>query len=179
MSHLIEQQEEGTPRAPSRSAATRNELEQTHGATFIREVTIQYRGARIKACDPITDPARAVDVGRKIVKDDAREHFLALYLDGRHRPIAYSVVSVGTASASLVHPREVFQRAVLVGASALLVLHNHPSGDRTPSREDLDVTRRLARAGELLGIRLLDHIVWTRHGAFHSAAHTSPEQLKP
>ena len=91
---------------------------------------------------------------------------MALYLDGRHRPIAHQVVSIGTASASLVHPREVFQPAILVGACAVIVAHNHPSGDPTPSAEDREITRRLAQAGALLGVSLLDSVVFTRTGAF-------------
>jgi DNA repair protein RadC len=73
------------------------------------------------------------------------EHFVALYLDGRHRAIADAIVSIGTATASLVHPREVFQPAIAVGACALLIGHNHPSADLTPSAEDLEVTRRSLR----------------------------------
>jgi DNA repair protein RadC len=144
---------------------TQTLLDQT---CFVRDVAVRYRGRGLKVAAKITSPSEAVALARKVVQDDAREHFLALYLDGRHRPIARSVVSVGTATASLVHPREVFQAAVLVGAVALIVLHNHPSGDPTPSPEDREVTHRLRKAGELLGIRLLDHIVWTKDARFHS-----------
>jgi DNA repair protein RadC len=94
-----------------------------------------------------------------VIGNDAREHFLVLMLDGRHRPIAYQTVSIGTATASLVHPREVFQAAVGLGACGVIVAHNHPSGDPSPSREDRDVTQRLIKAGEVLGIRLLDSVV--------------------
>lgn len=135
---------------------------------FIREVAIRYVGRARKAPDVIRAPLDAVGFMRRAVTDDAREHFLALYLDGRHRPLAHQVVSVGTATASLVHPREVFQPAILTCARAVIVGHNHPSGDPSPSGEDRDVTRRLARAGELLGIRLLDSLVWTGGGAFAS-----------
>ncbi len=150
---------------------------QGRGATFIREVSIRYRGARLKADRPLDHPLHAVRLAMKIVRDDAREHFVALYLDSRHQAIAYSVVSVGTANQSLVHPREVFQSAVLSGAVALLVLHNHPSGNPTPSREDHDVTQRLRDAGQILGIRLLDHVIWTREGRYHSFAQTTPDSL--
>jgi DNA repair protein RadC len=110
------------------------------------------RSARIAAA--IQGSEQVVEFMRRVVRDDAREHFLALYLDGRHRPIAHLVVSVGTASASLVHPREVFQPAILVGACAVAVGHSHPSGDPSPSREDCEITRRLAQAGTLLGVAL-------------------------
>ena len=116
---------------------------------------------------------------RRRIHDDAREHFVAIYLDGRHRPVADCVVSIGTATASLVHPREVFQPAIAVGACALLIGHNHPSGDPTPSREDLDVTKRLADAKRILGITVLDHVVWARGGASHSIRESHPGHLSP
>jgi DNA repair protein RadC len=109
-------------------------------------------------------PAAVTRFVRQLVANDAREHFVAILLDGRHRPIAYQVVSVGTATASLVHPREVFQTAVALGAVALIVAHSHPSGDPTPSSEDREVTGRLARAGEILGIRVLDHVIVAARG---------------
>jgi DNA repair protein RadC len=87
------------------------------------------------------------------------ERFLALLLDSRHRLIREVEVSRGSLNQSLVHPREVFAPALREAAAALLVVHNHPSGDPEPSQEDREVTRRLYRAGELLGIRLLDHVV--------------------
>lgn len=125
----------------------------------IREAVVRYRGSRRRVADTIRDPRDAARFVRGVVDDDAREHFVALLLDGRHRPIGYQVVSVGTATASLVHPREVFQAAVSLGACGLIVAHNHPSGDPTPSPEDREVTRRLAQAGRLLGVPLLDSIV--------------------
>jgi DNA repair protein RadC len=140
----------------------------TEGVHMIREVAIRYVGARRRVSEKISSPAQAAEYLRRRIRDDAREHFVAIYLDGRHRAIADAIVSIGTATASLVHPREVFQPAIAVGACALLIAHNHPSGDPTPSPEDREVTRRLADAGRLLGITLLDHIVWTRDGGFHS-----------
>lgn len=88
-----------------------------------------------------------------------REHVLGIYLDARHAVLAVRTVSVGTLDASLVHPREVFRPAVALQAAAVVVAHNHPSGCTRPSGDDLDLTRRLARAGRLLGIELLDHLV--------------------
>jgi len=98
-----------------------------------------------------------------------RERFLTLLLDGRHKAIGLEEVSVGTATASLVHPREVFKGAILANAAAFILVHNHPSGDPSPSREDRDVTERLKKASELMGIKLLDHIVFGKEG-FHSFA---------
>lgn len=88
-----------------------------------------------------------------------RERFLILLLDGKHRLQRMEQISEGTLTTSLVHPREVFRSAVRESAAALIAVHNHPSGDPEPSAEDLEVTRRLRRAGRLLGIPLLDHVV--------------------
>ena len=134
----------------------------------VREVQIRYRGRSVGARMPITEPRNFVHLANRIVTDDAREHFLALYLDGRSRPIGHSIVSVGTATASLVHPREIFQPAIMLGAVSLVIGHNHPSGDARPSREDETVTKRVQDAGNVLGVRLLDHVVWAREGGFHS-----------
>ena len=136
----------------------------------VREVTIQYRGQGLKTGPNIRQPEEAVALAKRAIRDDSKEHFLAIYLDARHRALARAVVSVGTATASLVHPREVFQPAVNLGAVAVIVLHNHPSGDESPSAEDRSVTKRLREAGEVLGISLVDHVVWTREGEFYSFA---------
>ena len=141
---------------------------------FIREVAVRYVGRSARIASAIRRPPEVVEFMRRVVRDDAREHFVALYLDGRHRPIAHQVVSVGTASASLVHPREVFQPAILVGACAAIVGHNHPSGDCAPSQDDREVTRRLAQAGALLGVPLLDSVVWTRTGDYVSVRELEP-----
>jgi len=90
---------------------------------------------------------------------EAKEHFIALHLDGKNRISCLDRVSVGSLNQSIVHPREVFKTALLSSAAAILLLHNHPTGDPTPSREDLEITRRIKEAGELLGIRVLDHII--------------------
>ncbi len=87
------------------------------------------------------------------------ERFLALLLDGKHRVLRHLLVSQGTLTSSPVHPREVFGPAMRHGAAAIVLVHNHPSGDPTPSADDLEVTRRLVEVGDLVGIRVLDHIV--------------------
>lgn len=88
-----------------------------------------------------------------------KEHFIGLYLDACHGLVYREIVSVGTLTASLVHPREVFAPAITRRAAALVVAHNHPSGNPEPSAEDRNTTRRLRDAGRLLGIPLLDHVV--------------------
>lgn len=95
-----------------------------------------------------------------------REVFICLHLNVKNRIIAEDTVSVGTLNNSLVHPREVFKKAVKNGAAAILVVHNHPSGDPTPSQDDHRVTLRLKEVGELLGIPLIDHIIIAKEGNF-------------
>lgn len=87
------------------------------------------------------------------------ESFVVLHVNTRRRVISHSIVSTGTLDTLLVHPREVFKVAIVSNASAIIAMHNHPSGDPTPSEADIKVTRDLARAGQLLKIELLDHVV--------------------
>jgi DNA repair protein RadC len=98
-------------------------------------------------------------VVREAARGSRRESFYALLLDNRHRVLALRLISTGSLESAPVHPREVFNNAIRESASALVVAHNHPSGDPTPSSEDRMVTERLRRAGELIGIELLDHVV--------------------
>ena len=88
-----------------------------------------------------------------------REHFKIACLDSKHQLIGIHTVSVGSLSLSIVHPREAFKAAILLSSAALILMHNHPSGDPTPSQEDRALTRRLKDGGELLGIAVLDHLV--------------------
>ncbi len=87
------------------------------------------------------------------------EHFGVVLLDGKHRVLATTVLSIGTANATVVEPRDVFREAILGGAIAVVVFHNHPSGDPSPSPEDAALTARLAAAGTLMGVALVDHVV--------------------
>lgn len=116
---------------------------------------------------PVLDsPAKVLEQVPRSVLEARKEHFLAYYLNGRSQLIHAETVSIGTLSASLVHPREVFQPAISHSAAALVVGHNHPSGDCSPSAEDREATRRLSRCGELLGIPLLDHVIVSSRGFF-------------
>ncbi|NLY36392.1 MAG: DNA repair protein RadC [Tissierellia bacterium] len=95
-----------------------------------------------------------------------KEVFICLHLDSKNNILSEDVVSIGTLNRSLVHPREVFKKAVKNGAASVLVVHNHPSGDPKPSEEDKQVTKRLKEVGELLGIPLLDHVIIAREERF-------------
>lgn len=114
----------------------------------------------------IRSPADVQRHFRGRLRDHDRESFHVLLLDGRHRLISIAEVSVGTLTASLVHPREVFRDAIRNAAAALVLVHNHPSGDPSPSAEDRSVTKRLRSAGLLLGIHVLDHVIIADSGYF-------------
>jgi len=91
--------------------------------------------------------------------NETKEYFFTLHLDGKNRIVCIDQVSVGSLNQSIVHPREVFKTALLSSAAAIMLIHNHPSGDPAPSREDREITRRLKEAGDLIGIRVLDHLI--------------------
>ena len=96
---------------------------------------------------------------RRQLKGKKKEHFVVLCLDTRNRLIGSRLVSIGSLDTSIVHPREVFREAVSSCAASVIFAHNHPSGDPEPSKEDIELTRRLAKAGEIMGIGVLDHLI--------------------
>jgi DNA repair protein RadC len=93
-----------------------------------------------------------------------QEYFILLTLNGSHNVISISIVSIGLVNRTIVHPREVFCRAISDRASAIVICHNHPSGAVTPSDEDKQITERICKAGELIGIPLLDHVIFSKTG---------------
>ena len=107
----------------------------------------------------IRNPRQLVGYLSSRLADAQAESFGVVLLDARNRLLADEVLSRGGWSASVVRPREVFRRALLAGAPALILYHNHPSGDPAPSREDIQITRQLVEAGQLLGVRVLDHLI--------------------
>ena len=127
---------------------------------------------------PMNSPERIFSLLKDEVARWDRERFLTLLLNARLRLLGVEEVTVGTVSESLVHPREIFKAAILANACFVISVHNHPSGDPSPSKQDQEVTRRLQRAGELLGIRLLDHIV-IGHGTYYSFARQEKEFCQP
>lgn len=108
---------------------------------------------------PVRSPGDVADYLMEDLKYLKQEHFIALLLDTKNQIVAKETISIGTLNSSLVHPREVFKPAIKKSVSAIIIVHNHPSGDPTPSREDIEVTKRLAKAGEILGIDVLDHVI--------------------
>ena len=108
----------------------------------------------------INTAKEAVDVAKDLITDKHKEHFIALYLNPHNQLNKTEIVSIGTINACLVHPREVFRPAIISHSASLVVLHNHPSGSVEPSEADLELTKRLKKAGEILGYEIADHIVF-------------------
>lgn len=146
----------------AREAALPIESARRLAAAFALGRCVETANARARPC--LDGPERVHALLAPRVRGRAQEHFFALLLDGRQNLKRVHLVSLGTLSASLVHPREVFGHAVREAAAAVIVAHNHPSGDPAPSAEDVEVTRRLLEAASVLGIALLDHVIVATNG---------------
>ncbi len=107
----------------------------------------------------VTSPAQAAELFMEELRHKKKEYFMLLLLDTKNRVISREQVSIGSLNASIVHPREIFNLPVKKSASSVILVHNHPSGDPTPSREDREISSRLVEAGNLLGIEVKDHLV--------------------
>jgi len=129
---------------------------------MVREASLLYPQRRIRMARDV------VELFLTFLQETDREQFFLLCLNTKNEPTALHTVSIGSLDASIVHPREVFKVAILSNAASVIVAHNHPSGDPTPSKEDIQVTRKLQEAGELLGITLLDHVIVGTEGAYTS-----------
>lgn len=116
----------------------------------------------------VWSPIDAAELASTIIGDEDREVFLVMCLNTKNRIIAVYRCHVGSLNASIVHPREVFKSAILNNSSSIILSHQHPSGDTMPSREDIEVTKRLSEAGKFLGIEVLDHLVVNAEGEYTS-----------
>ena len=120
----------------------------------VREEITDY----LKTGTRYSSPAQVSDTFQFLMKE-TKEQFITLHLDGKNRIICMDLVSIGSLNQSIVHPRSVFMTACLSSAASIICVHQHPTGDPTPSSEDISITRRLKEAGEIMGIKLLDHII--------------------
>jgi len=120
----------------------------------IKEEINQY----LKPFTRYTSPEQVYDTFN-FLRHETKEYFFAIHLDGKNRICCIDEVSVGSLNQSIVHPREVFKTTLLSSAAAIILLHNHPTGDPTASREDIEITRRLRDVGELIGVKVIDHII--------------------
>jgi DNA repair protein RadC len=130
-------------------------------------------GRRVSACTTdrrpsVVTPEDVVSICLPQLRGCDREHFWALALNTKNRLIRTVEVSIGSLNASVVHPRELFKEAVRLSAASVVIVHNHPSGDPSPSGADIQLTRRLTKAGDVLGIEVLDHVIVGDGGAHAS-----------
>ena len=123
------------------------------------ELAGRFQSRRLENQENFTTPVQIFEHYHYAFRDRRKEYFMVLLLDGKNRIVREIQVSEGSLNQSIVHPREVFSPAVRESAAAIILVHNHPTGDPTPSREDLEITRRLKDAGDLMGIKVLDHII--------------------
>jgi DNA repair protein RadC len=119
----------------------------------------RFQSRKLEHLDRFTSPGQVFEYFHHEFRDHRKEHFLVLLLDGKNRIIRRVQISEGSLNQSIVHPREVFAPAVKESAAAVILVHNHPTGDPAPSTEDIAITRRLKEAGDIMGIKVLDHII--------------------
>lgn len=120
---------------------------------MVKESSLLYKERRVKS------PEDASLLFKQFLDGADREFFIVLCLDIKNQPTAINVCHIGSLNSSIVHPREVLKPAIISNAASIIVAHNHPSNDPTPSREDLEVTKRLIEAGKVVGIEVLDHLI--------------------
>lgn len=118
--------------------------------------------------ESVSSPKSVADMMKPVLEPEIVEVFAVLLLNGKHRIIGMAEISRGTMTTALVHPREVFGPALRLSAAAIIVVHNHPSGDPEPSVEDVEVTRRLIGVGRMLGVPVLDHVIVGEDGRYTS-----------
>lgn len=127
--------------------------------TAVFEIAKRYGEQEFKVGEPFRGSSDIYGHFRERLAAELCEHFYAVLLDNKNRKIRDALVSKGSLTSSIVHPRDVFAQVIRYSAAAVIFVHNHPSGDPTPSREDIEITRRLREVGEIIGVRVLDHIV--------------------
>jgi DNA repair protein RadC len=137
----------------------KNELDMTVFAPVFALRMIRVDTVKVKDYGKVRSPRDVYNLLHPVLKGIDREHFFCIALNTKNSVMGVTQVSMGDLSSTLVHPREVFKWAILMSAASIVVAHNHPSGDPAPSPEDIAVSKRLAEAGELLGIEVSDHIV--------------------
>jgi DNA repair protein RadC len=149
------------------SLASITKLQQIHGIgsakaaqiSAVFELARRLESFSEKEKPSISSPEAAYTYIYPILREQKKESFIALYLDTKNKLIFKEIVSVGSLNANIVHPREVFRPAIVQSAAAIIVAHNHPSGDPAPSQNDIDITRKLIETGKIIGIEIHDHII--------------------
>ena len=129
---------------------------------MVKDHSVPYSGRTMSS------PEAIAELAREFIGEEAREMVIAIYLDVKYKATAIHTVSIGNPSSSLVHPREVFKAAILSNANSIILVHNHPSGDPSPSFEDGMITEKIQNAGKIMGVPLVDHVIIGDEGAYYS-----------
>ena len=143
------------------------EIASVHGVGLAKAATIVAAvelGRRLSTqaaqkLEKIEGPEDVARYASPLLRFEQKEHFLVMLLDVRNRVLAMPTISIGSLTASVAHPREIFREAIRYSAANMILIHNHPSGDPTPSREDVRITKQMMKAGEIMGIPVLDHVI--------------------
>ena len=125
----------------------------------LKEITQRLLNANARKPNRISTPQDIANILMPKFRYEVKEHFIIIVLDTKNQVVAMPTISVGTLNTSLVHPREVFNEALKYPTSSIILAHNHPSGDSSPSTEDINITNRLVKCGKILDIEVLDHII--------------------
>lgn len=135
----------------------KTKLTETKRVVLEKEVSMNYPALS----HVIRSPQDAVEIGREFMRihEEPEEHLYMICMNVKNRVIGVFEISHGTVNASIAAPREMYQKALLANAVSIILMHNHPSGDSTPSKEDISITERTAEAGKIIGVELLDHII--------------------
>jgi DNA repair protein RadC len=170
-------------RAPE-ELLTRHSVKELLGMPWARLTSLRRMGhagaaALLASAELVRRTMNQTDTGRPVlqsvndvavqaieIRDKKKEYLLAFFLNARHQLISKEVISIGTLTASLAHPREIFAPAIGQAAAGVVLVHNHPSGDPSPSDEDIRLTKRIAQAGQIMGIELLDHLILAQSGTY-------------
>lgn len=144
-----------------------NELSNIKGVGYIKAITLLASielGKRVTNKEIILgmslNNSKIIhDTFKSIFKNQNQENFLCIYLDNKKRLISYKILFIGTNNKSVVHPREIYKEAIKANASSIICIHNHPSNDLTPSKEDINITEKLKECGNIIGIELIDHLI--------------------
>lgn len=133
----------------------------------VKESTMLYEPRKI------TSPKDAVKLAKKFLENLDREQVINIFLNSKNEFTAVEIVSIGSLNASIIHPREIFKGAISSNSASLIIAHNHPSGNPNPSKEDINITKRLIECGELLGVDVLNHIIIGNDDRYYSMKENS------
>lgn len=128
---------------------------------LLRELFSRYMESGISEKKQLSSPAEVAEMARTRLGRKEKEEFWAAFLDNQNRLLSWERISTGTVNTTMIYPRELMEQALQRKASSLVIVHNHPGGNLTPSSPDIEITRHIAQAGRILGIRLLDHLIIT------------------